>query len=304
MTIRPPCSVIVPTRGRAEQLRACLESICRSAYDSARLEIVVVNDGGLQKRAVEAAVSSAGEGTDVALLQTEGLGPAAARNVGARHAGGTVLAFTDDDCRVRPDWLALLTDAVGRSDEGAAGGRTVNGLPDDRWAATSQRIVDLVYAHYNEAGEAEFLATNNLAVPADVFRALGGFDERYGVGGEDRAFCRRWRASGRALVYERRAVVEHAHHLTLGGFLRQHFAYGRGAYRFHRDAGIGRDWQVARAFAFHTSLPRLLRQTNPEGAGRRRVFVETAVRLALWEVTNAAGMVWEAAAGRPEKTSE
>src|SRR5213078_5205472 len=74
-----PCSVIVPTRGRPEQLRVCLESICGSDYDRSRLEIVVVNDGGLQEeRAVEAAVRAVQERVEVLLLRTDGLGPAAA----------------------------------------------------------------------------------------------------------------------------------------------------------------------------------------------------------------------------------
>jgi GT2 family glycosyltransferase len=287
------CSVIVPTRGRPEQLRACLESLCGSDYDRSSLEIVVVDDGGRQQRAVEAAVSSVEGRVRVVLLRTEGLGPAAARNVGAQRAGGTLLAFTDDDCRVESDWLALLADAVGRSDGGAAGGRTLNGLPDNRWAVTSQRIVDLVYAHYNEAAsDAEFLATNNLAVPADAFQELGGFDERYALpGGEDRAFCLRWRASGRVLLYEPRALVEHAHPLTLAGFLRQHFAYGRGAYRFHRDAR-----QVRESAAFHAALPRLLAAGVPAGPRRTRELTATVGGLVLWEAGNAAGVAYEAVA--------
>lgn len=293
MTAVLSCSVIVPTHGRPDQLRTCLESICRSDYDRSGLEVVVVNDGGLEHGAVEASVRSVEDGVPISLLRTEGLGPAGARNAGARHATGMLLAFTDDDCTVQPNWLALLADAVGRSDGGAAGGRTLNGLPNDRWATTSQRIVDLVYAHYNDGtGDAGFLATNNLAVPAAAFRELGGFDERYVLpGGEDRAFCLRWRASGRALVYEPRARVEHAHALTPTGFLRQHFAYGRGAYRFHRDSS-----QLGESLAFHAAVPRLLASAIPAGPGRVRELAATSGGLVLWELANAGGMACEAVA--------
>ena len=266
----------------------------------------MVNDGGLQEeRSVEAAVRAVQERVEVLLLRTDGLGPAAARNLGVRHAGGTVLAFTDDDCTVHPEWLALLAAAVERADGGAAGGRTLNGRPNDRWAATSQRIVDLVYAHYNEPTRgAEFLATNNLAAPAEAFRELGGFDERYVLpGGEDRAFCRRWRASGRALIHEPRALVEHSHPMTLPGFLRQHFAYGRGAYRFHRNAALEGDSQLRETFAFHAAVPRLLAAMVPAGSGRAREVTATAGGLVLWEAANAAGVACEAvssALGRAE----
>jgi hypothetical protein len=36
------------------------------------------------------------------------------------------------------------------------------------------------------------------------------------------------------LLYLPEAVVYHSHRLTLAGFLRQHFTYGRGAWHFHR----------------------------------------------------------------------
>ena len=290
-----PCSVIVPTRRRPQQLRRCLESVCESDYDHSRLELVVVNDGGRQHDAVEDAVRWARGRVEVVFLETSGLGPAGARNLGARHAGGALLAFTDDDCRVHPDWLARLAGAVERSG-GGAGGRTLNGLPGDRWATLSQRIIELVYTHYNDReGDAEFLATNNFAVPADAFRELAGFDERYALGAEDREFCRRWRATGRPLRYEPSALVEHTHPMALSDFLHQHFDYGRGAYRFHRDAANGGDGQVVRSVGFHSSVPRLLKQTTPAEGDRRRALAATAVGLGLWQAANAAGFVWEAA---------
>ena len=44
----------------------------------------------------------------VSCLTGRRAGPAAARNAGAARARGDLLAFTDDDCRPRPDWLRRL----------------------------------------------------------------------------------------------------------------------------------------------------------------------------------------------------
>ena len=48
------------------------------------------------------------------------------------------------------------------------GGRTINALAQNPYAATSQVILDVVYRHFNgaEPGEAQFLTSNNLALAA------------------------------------------------------------------------------------------------------------------------------------------
>ena len=53
-----------------------------------------------------------------------------------------------------------------------------------------------------------YAATANLAVPATIFRALGGFDARRFSGG-DAAFCRRAGAAGHAITLVPDAVVSH-----------------------------------------------------------------------------------------------
>jgi GT2 family glycosyltransferase len=290
----PHCSVVVPTRGRPELLGACLASIAGSRYPLERLEAVVADDSGSADGTVAEVVAASRGGLEVQLVETARRGPAAARNAAAKHAGGTVLAFTDDDCLVHSDWLARL---VAAAQGGAtAGGRTINGLPDNRWAAMSQQIVDLVYAHSNrDPGDPQFLGTNNLAVGSDVFREAGGFDESYlHAGGEDRAFCRKWRALGLPLRYEPRALVEHKHALTLQTFLRQHFDYGRGSYRFHSDAAREGDGRVREALRFQASAPRLLLAEAARDGGATGV-AGTASRFVMWQAANAAGMAWEAA---------
>jgi GT2 family glycosyltransferase len=71
-------------------------------------------------------------------------------------------------------------------------------------------------------------------VPRHEFLEVGGFDAPMFeglAGGEDREFCERWVQAGRRMEYVSDAIVTHAHPLTLRSFWRQHFAYGRGAWR-------------------------------------------------------------------------
>ncbi len=81
---RPRISVVVPTRNRPELLRECVAAL---EAQTVPVEIVVVED-------------------------TEGLGPAWARNEGMRRARGEVVCFTDDDCEPSRGWVEALAAPV------------------------------------------------------------------------------------------------------------------------------------------------------------------------------------------------
>jgi GT2 family glycosyltransferase len=288
---RPPlCTIVIPTHRRPRLLAECLQAVAELDYPTDRLEAIVVDDGG---GGVGSALRSVAARLEVSVVRYRGGGPAAARNEGAARASGEILAFTDDDCRPSATWLRDLVGAIGEAPRLAAGGYTVNALPGNRWSTASQRIIDLVYAYYNaDPAEATFLTTNNLAVPAAAFDEVGGFDAGFRTA-EDRDFCRRWLARGLELEYVPEARVLHAHPLTLGTFVRQHFDYGRGAFRFHARAGDAGDAQLRRAAGFYGSVPRLVRKAvNGDGASG---VAELAADLVLWQAANGAGFAWEAA---------
>ncbi len=203
----PSATVVVPTRGRPEQLARCEAALGALDYPRDRLEVLVIED-------------------------SDGAGPSAARNRGLAEARGEVVAFTDDDCEPAPDWLRVLAEAWQAEPGRAYGGTVFNALQDDLPADIAQRVIDAGYAHLNRPGDARFLASNNLLFPAEPLRDLGGFDESLRTA-EDRDICDRWRLSGRRLDHVPGAVVRHRH---LGGFRefwRQHVAYGQGSRRFH-----------------------------------------------------------------------
>ena len=267
----PFCSVVVPTRDRPAQLAACRRALADLDYPTDRLETIVVDD-------------------------CNGTGPGAARNRAAAEARGELLVFTDDDCLPAPGWLRALVDRWCGDPDLAVGGHTTNGVPSNPFTTASQTIVDLVYAHYNDGSNgARFFASNNLAVPAAAFRTVGGFDERFRWS-EDRDFCARWRASGRRLAYAEDAVVAHAPALTLGRFCRQHFAYGRGAYRYHRARPVTTAESVRSELTFHRHLPGRL-QSALASTGTRRTAALAGL-LVLWQAANAAGFAWEAVRAR------
>lgn len=287
----PIFSAIVPTYNRAQALGRCLQALCGQDFQRDGYEVIVVDDGGSPD--LDALIADLALPQTVRLARVDHAGPAGARNHGARLARGRYLAFTDDDCRPAPDWLANLNTAFQQAPQALIGGSKVNGLPGNRYAAASQLIEDLVYAHYNsDPDRARFLASNNLALAASAFAAIGGFDESFRIpAAEDRELCDRWRHAGRPMVYAPDAVVRHYHPLTLLSFNRQHFTYGRGAAIFHRLCKRRKSGTMWREMRFHGGLPRLLRWRASDGNLGR---VLTALPLlAFWQIANLAGFLYE-----------
>lgn len=224
-------SIVIPFFNRLDALAVCLESLARLRYPRDRFEAILVNDGG--ENPADGLAARHSGGIAMRLLRQEHAGPGAARNLGASQARGGWLAFTDSDCSPGEDWLAQLAAALGSEVDLAVGGRVVNTLPGI-FSIASQWQTDYLISYFGTVSDRPtFFTTNNLAVPRESFLASGGFDPAFRqAGGEDREFCRRWARQGRRLCWAPEAVVCHEHRLTWSSFCRQHFQYGRGAWRY------------------------------------------------------------------------
>ncbi len=284
MTARPEISVIVPTYNRPKELGRALGALARQKHAS--FEVIVVDDGG--RAPVDMLCAGFAPRLRVALIRQENAGPAAARNRGASEARGAILAFTDDDCAPRDDWIANLAAAVEQSKRPLlVGGRTLNALTGNLFSAASQDVVDFLTLASD--GGLPFVASNNIAVRRAAFVELGGFDASFpSAAGEDRAFCRDWARRGWAIVHAPDAVVEHHHRLGPVGYFKQHKAYGRGARRFHGDQ-LAERFRPFRRVGFYARLvSHPLRQRAGWRGGARACLVAVA------QVATVAGYLLEA----------
>src|SRR5262249_51289146 len=123
----------------------------------------------------------------------------------------------------------------------------------------------------------------------------GGFSETFPLAaGEDHDFCHRWQHEGWETVFVPEAVVRHNHQLTLRGFGRQHFNYGRGLYLCRRlIAERERKVFRVRHASFYLGLVAF-----PLAQGRGRGGWLYSALLVGSQVATLAGAAWEWAATR------
>jgi glycosyltransferase involved in cell wall biosynthesis len=234
-------SVVVCTRNRPEQLAQCLRSLQNL---SQRPEQIIVVDNAPSSDATRQAVAQM-PGIEYVLEPRPGL--SVARNTGIRHSIGDIIAFTDDDAIVHPDWSIRLQ-------QGFQNPRViaVTGLMLPAELETEAQFI----FHKSSAGpgwgyraltfDTQFFeemkhrgvpvwrigAGANMAFRRKAFELLGYFDERLGAGAsgcsEDSEFWYRILADGWICRYEPTAVIYHYHRSDLDGLKHQAYQYLRG----------------------------------------------------------------------------
>jgi glycosyltransferase involved in cell wall biosynthesis len=168
-------------------------------------------------------------------LRAELPGASRARNVGWRAARHDVIAFVDDDVRVGPGWAT----ALGRVFASRPSVTFVTGRirlpPGMAWTDVPVSTKDAAEPAVLEKASTGVLGHSaNLAIRRHALRAVGGFDERLGAGGdfmaaEDNDLWDRLLAAGFMGRYEPAAVAWHEQWRTRRQLLRVNWGYGYGS---------------------------------------------------------------------------
>ena len=287
----PNFSVVIPTYNRPQRLKECLDSLVQLDYLLDDVEVIIVDDGS--DSPLEDIFEPYTKHGSFRLIRQANAGPASARNAGAAAARGKYLVFTDDDCRPEADWLNALAQQLEKTPHALIGGYTINDLPHNYFSSASQMLIDYLYGYFNKTKEKrKFFASNNFAVPRNLFLQSQGFDVNFPLAaGEDREFCDRWQHLGHDLVFAPTMRIRHAHFLTLKTFWKQHFNYGRGAFYFHQVRSqrqrqslqvepIGFYWQLL-AYPFR------------QGQGQGAQSLAISGLLLISQIANATGFFWE-----------
>jgi GT2 family glycosyltransferase len=220
-TTWPRVSVVVCAYNAADTLEDNLQSLERLTYPD--YEIVLVNDGSR-----DGTGEIARRHPRVRVVDTPNQGLSAARNVGLAEATGEIVAYTDADTRVDPDWLTFLVQPFLTSDVVGSGGPNVVPSDDPPIAQCIARAPGGPTHVLLDDRIAEHVPGCNMAFRRDALLAIGGFNPIYLRAGDDVDVCWRLQARGWKIGFASSALVWHHHRASIKAYWRQQVGYGEG----------------------------------------------------------------------------
>ena len=219
-TETPMVSVVICAYNAERTMRSCLESLRKIKYPN--YEVVIVDDGSRDRTADIAA-----DFPEFRLIRQPNKGLSVARNVGMQAARGELIAYTDSDCVVDPDWLTLIVRAMGEGGFDGCGGPNYAPHEEELVAACVSASPGAPCHVLTGDDRAEHLAGCNMVFRKTALLSIGGFDSQFTAAGDDVDICWRLLDAGFSLGFCPAAFVWHFRRNTVKAYYGQQRGYGR-----------------------------------------------------------------------------
>ncbi len=259
---QPMVSAIVPLPEHLDLAIQCVESLVRDqTYPREQFEVLVMTNGSepaLEKR-IEALL-----GPEDRMIRHETTNLPLLYNLGARHARGRLLFFTESHCIVEPECLEELAAFLAAHDYDGASCQSISIPPRNGWGRMEERFHGRSLRTFSEDGDWRKTLRRGFAIYRDIYLREGGFEPEFDYFAEwelaARLHSRRVR-----LGYAEAAKVQHPYTTEANQLLRvvREFTRGECAYRASHPAeyceryfGRAADW--AEREAFRPPLARVL----------------------------------------------
>jgi GT2 family glycosyltransferase/glycosyltransferase involved in cell wall biosynthesis len=228
----PSVAIVIPTKDRAGLLLDCIESIFDGTdYDRTRLSVVIVDNGSKEVDACRLLLQLENH-PDITVLRRPGrFNYAWLCNQGAAACSAAVLVFMNNDIVIRDrDWLAKLAGAVALPGVGVVGCKLlyptglvqhagvilgIQGLASHIGVGAAEH--DGIYFDLaNHTREVSAVTGALVGICADLFRRVGGYDERLAVAFNDTALCLACNDLGRQTLVLQSALAFHLESASRG----------------------------------------------------------------------------------------
>jgi len=219
-------SIVVPVYNEEDKICQCISSLLDQTYRREGYEVIIVDNGSsdrTRRRAMKYPVEVVSE--------TETQSSYAARNCGIIESSGSIIAFTDADCRASYKWLEKGVGTIKRNKKiGAVAGRIDNGEGKTITQRYLNRINWLSQKATINHKYLPYPQTANAIYKKDVFDKVGLFEEKWISGGDADMSWRMQSETEYKIVYEEEAVIEHNHRESIKSLWGQAKKWGTGKY--------------------------------------------------------------------------
>jgi len=209
----PYVSVVMCTRDRPEGIEQAVISVLASNYPAFDLTVIDQSTTTATETILQP-IAQRDQRLHYVRSQEPGL--SRAYNTGIAHTSGDLLAFTDDDCAVAPQWLRTIVDAFEEDEEADLLYGQV--LPPDATATgegiTPALSIPRLERFSRRDGFRVCGMGANFAARRRLFLTIGGFDEMLGGGAplrssQDFDLAYRTYLAGRAILLRPEIQVIH-----------------------------------------------------------------------------------------------
>ena len=253
----PDVSIIIPVYNQFSYTYNCLKSIAKNSGEI-NYEVIIADD---RSSDLTEHIKKAVSGIKV-IRNKENLRFLLNCNNATKSAKGKYILFLNNDTQVMEGWLQPLVELIERNDKiGMVGSKLI--YPDGRlqeaggilWNDGSAwnygHLDDPTKPEYNYVKEADYISGAAIMIRADLWKQLGGFDERFAPAYcEDSDLAFQVRAAGYKVMFQPKSVVIHFEGISNG-----------------TDTNSGqKSYQVINSQKFHDKWKDVLeKEHNPNG---------------------------------------
>ncbi len=175
-------STVICTRNREDKIGTAIQSVLANDYASFDLTVIDQSTTDATRQVVEPLAAA---DPRLHYVHVDEAGLSRAYNNGIGRTTGEIIAFTDDDCIVAPDWLTTIANAFAAEPDGELLYGQVLAAGDTSEDITGTPALEIPVAERlsRQDGFKVFGMGANFAARRSLFTSLGGFDTVLGGGG-------------------------------------------------------------------------------------------------------------------------
>ena len=220
-------SIIIPSYNNLSTIGNCLDSIF-SQQTKYNYEVILVNSSDKDDYSVLAP-----KFPELKMIKlNQRTYPGTARNIGVKAAKGKLIAFTDSDCIVFPDWINSTVDEHKKRDEILIGGAVANGTPHNLVGIAEYVLEFSDFIPQKNVRSMRVVASCNLSISKKLFLQAGGFEDF--ITNEDVLFSSVLNEKGVNICFVPNIKIYHVNRCNLWKFLKNQENLGYGSYKIRK----------------------------------------------------------------------